>query len=151
MTKILFLPLYLLLPVLVQVRPPEFIGGMLKDPNGQPISNTTQKFVRASVSNSFPDFVQSLKSDLDNNFPDSIVNIIWVEPETPSNPIYPTDFVTGIPKEWTIENPALPTSPQMNIDVPDASLPDLSGLTVYGRGWVLVVAYGLDHGYIRYS
>lgn len=95
-------------------RPPQFIGGMLKDPNGQPISNTTQQFVRATVSNSFPDFVDALKNDLYTNYPTYIIDEIWVEPDTPIEPIYPTDFVTGIPKDWTIENPPLPTAPYID-------------------------------------
>lgn len=127
--------------------PGRFIGGMLKDPNGQPISNTTQQFIRATVSNSFPDFVDALKDDLYTNFPTYIIDEIWIEPDTPIQPIYPTDFVTGIPKDWTVENPPLPTSPQIDIDVPDATLPDLSGLTEYTDGvgfWWALTGHIMD-------
>ena len=42
-------------------------------------------------------------------------------PETPYEPIYPTgEFVTGIPKDWTIENPDIPEYPHIGFDIPDA-------------------------------
>lgn len=34
----------------------------------------------------------------------------------PESPIYPTDFVTGIPKDWTIENPQLPTASDLEFE-----------------------------------
>lgn len=101
-------------------RPARLIGGMLKNPNGQPISNTTQQFIRATVSNSFPDFVDALKEDLYSTYPSYIIDEIWIDPDTPIEPIYPTDFVTGIPRDWTIENPPLPTSPNVSLSPRDA-------------------------------
>lgn len=74
-------------------------------------------------------------------------------PGEPYEPIYPTgDFVTGVPKEWTVENPVLPTSPQMNIDIPNASLPDLSGLSQYTNGvgfWWSLTGWIMDTFGIR--
>lgn len=35
---------------------------------------------------------------------------------TPYVPIYPTDFVTGIPKNWTVENPQLPTATDLEFE-----------------------------------
>ena len=35
---------------------------------------------------------------------------IWFEPDVTPEPIYPSEFVTGIPKEWTVENPQIPTA-----------------------------------------
>lgn len=133
--------------------PTLYLGGVLKDSNGSPISNTRQQFVRASVSNSFPAFVDNLKQEMYNNYSPEIVDIIWTDPETPFEPIYPTgEYVTGIPKEWTVENPVLPTSPQMSIDVPDASLPDLSGLSQYTDGvgfWWSLTGWIMDTFGIR--
>lgn len=69
-----------------------------------------------------------------------------------ADPIYPTGDYVGIPKEWTIENPVLPTSPQMDIDVPDASLPDLSGISQYTDGvgfWWSLTGWLMDTFGIR--
>lgn len=99
--------------------------GCLKDSAGNPISDTRQKFERASVSNNFPDFVKDLKQDLYDNFPEETVDDIWVEPDTPVEPDYPTDYITGIPKDWTIKNPDIPEYPHIGFDVPDA---DFSGI-----------------------
>lgn len=67
---------------------------------------------------------------------------IWFEPDTPApEPEYPTDFVTGIPKDWTIVNPQLPEIPEIGIDKPTGDLPTIS-LTPYAHGvgfwWALV-------------
>lgn len=62
-------------------------------------------------------------------------------PEPPPDPIYPTDFVTGIPKDWTIVNPQLPEIPEIGIDKPTGDLPTIS-LAPYAHGvgfwWALV-------------
>lgn len=51
---------------------------------------------------------------------------IWFEPDAPApDPEYPTDFVTGIPKEWTIENPVLPTAPALEFDNYEQDLSEL--------------------------
>lgn len=35
-------------------------------------------------------------------------------PDTPYEPIYPSEYVTGLPKSWTVENPPLPTAPHID-------------------------------------
>lgn len=50
------------------------------------------------------------------------------EPETPDipyEPIYPTDFVTGVPKDWTITNPQLPSIPDLDFQIPTADFESL--------------------------
>lgn len=58
-----------------------------------------------------------------------------------AEPIYPTDFVTGVPKDWTITNPQLPEIPKIGIDKPSGDLPTIS-LAPYAHGvgfwWALV-------------
>lgn len=51
-----------------------------------------------------------------NQYPD-------VEPYvyTPYTPVYPTDFVTGVPKDWTIINPQLPQIPDLDFQIPTAN------------------------------
>ena len=42
-------------------------------------------------------------------------------PDAPYEPIYPTgDYVTGIPKDWTIEKPNIPEYPHIGFDISDA-------------------------------
>ena len=51
---------------------------------------------------------------------------IWFEPDAPApDPEYPTDFVTGIPKDWTITNPQLPTIPDLDFQIPTADFDSL--------------------------
>lgn len=56
------------------------------------------------------DYPQILIDWIDVNYPE----YIYLFPDSPPDPIYPTDFVTGIPKDWTIENPPLPTAPYID-------------------------------------
>lgn len=99
--------------------------------------------------------VQMPAGTIDSDYPQILIN--WVNenypeynylfPDVPPDPIYPTDFVTGIPKDWTVENPPLPTSPQMDISIPEATLPDLSGLTEYTDGvgfWWALMGHIMD-------
>lgn len=55
-------------------------GGLLKNANGQPISNTRQEFILGEVSGNFPDILVQLKSSLDDNFPPEIVDELWYDP-----------------------------------------------------------------------
>lgn len=89
------------------------------------------------------DYPQILIDWVNENYPE----YTYLFPDVPPEPIYPTDFVTGIPKDWTVENPPLPTSPQMDIDIPDATLPDLSGLIEYTDGvgfWWALTGHIMD-------
>ena len=72
--------------------------------------------------------VQLPAGTIDSSYPQILIQ--WVNdtypeytylfPDVPPEPIYPTDFVTGIPKDWTIENPPLPTSPNVSLSPRDA-------------------------------
>lgn len=71
---------------------------------------------------------------------------IYLLPEpAPEPPQYDTDVVTGIPKEWTITNPQLPTSPHLDLTVPDGDFQDIDPgdtLTGFSSGvgfwWAMV-------------
>lgn len=69
------------------------------------------------------EYYNALVDYLNDNYdlPDGIVG----EPYDPYTPEYPdpSDAYPGIPKEWTIENPQLPTSPSIGLN---AYKPDLS-------------------------
>lgn len=59
-----------------------------------------------------------LRPFVEINYPDYIYLLPEPEPEPPQ---YATDdIVPGIPKDWTIINPELPTAPHFEINVPDA-------------------------------
>lgn len=84
-----------------------------------------------------------LLPDLRSKLPDA-PDDVFVYPygyDTPIEPIYPTDFVTGVPKDWTITNPQLPEIPEIGIDKPSGDLPTIS-LAPYAHGvgfwWALV-------------
>lgn len=62
------------------------------------------------------DYPQILVNWVNENYPE----YTYLFPDVPPEPIYPTDFVTGIPKDWTIENPPLPTSPNVSLSPRDA-------------------------------
>lgn len=80
------------------------------------------------LGNSRPDLIGNAKQvqlpagTIDSDYPQILIN--WVNdnypeytylfPDVPPEPIYPTDFVTGIPRDWTIENPPLPTAPYID-------------------------------------
>lgn len=76
---------------------------------------------------------------LEIRYPNSDVPVYVYEPDY--DPIYPTDLVTGIPKDWTITNPRLPDIPEIAIDKPIGDLPVIS-LSPYAHGvgfwWALV-------------
>lgn len=56
-------------------------------------------------------------------YPDYIYLLPDPEPEPPQ---YATDdIVPGIPKEWTIINPELPTSPHLDLTIPDGEFQDI--------------------------
>lgn len=118
------------------------------------------------LGNSRPDLIGNAKQvelpagTIDSNYPQIVINWVaenypeysYLFPDMPPEPIYPSEYVTGIPKDWTIENPVLPTSPQMDIDIPEASLPDLSGLTEYTNGvgfWWSLTGWIMDTFGIR--
>lgn len=61
-------------------------------------------------------YTQILINWVDENYPE----YTYLFPDIPPEPIYPTDFVTGIPKVWTVENPPLPTSPNVSLSPRDA-------------------------------
>lgn len=113
------------------------------------------------LGNSRPDLIGNAKQvqlpagTIDSDYPQILIN--WVNenypeyidlfPDLPPDPIYPSEYVTGLPKDWTIENPPLPTSPQIDISVPDATLPDLSGLREYTDGvgfWWALTGHIMD-------
>lgn len=55
----------------------------------------------------YNDFTPYVKT----NYPDST----WlVEPDTPPESQYPSEYVTGIPRDWTVVNPPIPTSPTVD-------------------------------------
>lgn len=118
------------------------------------------------LGNSRPDMIGNAKKVelpagiIDSNYPQILA--AWVDenypeysylfPEVAPTPVYPSEFVTGFPKDWTVENPPLPTSPQMDISIPDASLPDLSGLSEYTDGvgfWWSLTGWIMDTFGIR--
>ena len=63
-----------------------------------------------------------LRPYVEINYPDYVYLLPEPEPEPPQ---YDTDVVTGIPKEWTITNPQLPTSPHFELTVPDGDFDDI--------------------------
>lgn len=55
----------------------------------------------------------SVKPYFQTNYPETEPYL----PDDPWQPIYPTgETLVGIPKEWTVENPQLPTSPEIDFD-----------------------------------
>lgn len=86
------------------------------------------------LGNSRPDLIGNAKQvqlpagTIDSDYPQILINWVaenypeytYLFPDLPPEPIYPTDFVTGIPKDWTIENPPLPTSPTVSLSPRDA-------------------------------
>lgn len=75
--------------------------------------------VDAYVSGSFYNYVAT-------NYPDYIYLV--PEPVTPTeSPTYDDgDIVSGIPRDWTITNPQIPTSPVLALDTPDGDITDLT-------------------------
>lgn len=68
-----------------------------------------------------------LLPDLRSKLPDA-PDDVFVYPygyDTPIEPIYPTDFVTGVPKDWTITNPQLPEIPDLDFQIPTADFDSL--------------------------
>ena len=66
----------------------------------------------------------NLDTYIQGDFRDYVVEYypeyIYLLPEPqPDPPQYDTDVVTGIPKEWTITNPQLPTSPHLDLTIPE--------------------------------
>lgn len=108
-------------------------------------ANTNIVFPTGTVSKAEPweYFNDNLVPHLIDTYPDIPPEYLppVYTPDTPYDPIYPTDFVTGIPKDWTITNPQLPDIPSIGIQKPDADLPTIS-LTPYTNGvsfwWALV-------------
>lgn len=62
---------------------------------------------------------------LQNEYPDTPVDLMPIPYEEPYEPIYPTDFVTGVPKDWTITNPQLPEIPDLDFQIPTADFDSL--------------------------
>lgn len=66
--------------------------------------------------------VQLPEGVIDSNYPsilahwvaDNYPEYTYLFPDLPPDPIYPSEYVTGIPKDWTIENPPLPTAPSID-------------------------------------
>lgn len=59
---------------------------------------------------------------VEENYPD----YTFLLPDAPPpEPEYPTDFVTGIPKDWTITNPQLPSIPDLDFQIPTADFDSL--------------------------
>ena len=91
--------------------------GCLKDSSGSPISNSRQEFIRASVGNNFPDFLLNLKQQLDDEFPEEIVNELWYDP-TQGEPL---------PDVGTLDSltfpPGLPSSSFNDVELPSEPLP----------------------------
>lgn len=57
-----------------------------------------------------------LRPYVETNYPD----IVYLLPDKPWEPQYPSETIVGIPKDWTIENPQLPTAPDLTIEIPTA-------------------------------
>ena len=70
-----------------------------------------------------------LRPYVQTNYPE----YIYLLPDKPYEPEYPTDFVTGIPKDWTITNPQLPTMPNLSLDIPDSTLPSMDVSSELGQ------------------
>lgn len=51
---------------------------------------------------------------LEIQYPDTDVPLYVYEPDY--EPVYPSEYVTGIPKDWTIENPQLPTAADLEFE-----------------------------------
>lgn len=65
----------------------------------------------------------SLNPYIINKYPDLAPYVY--SPEPPFVPEYPTDYVTGIPKDWTITNPQLPQIPDLDFQIPTADFDSL--------------------------
>lgn len=98
----------------------------------EPLSMTNGNYGDAYIRN-------VLKPYVEENYPDMMY--IFAPSYIPE---YPTDFVTGIPKEWTIENPQLPDIGKKHLVIPEFSWDslDLSGLQEVSNGvgfwWALL-------------
>lgn len=70
----------------------------------QPLSMTNANYGESYIRDVLVPYVET-------NYPDMLYIF-----EPSYTPEYPTDFVTGIPKDWTIENPQLPTAEDLGFD-----------------------------------
>lgn len=92
-------------------------------------ANTNIVFPTGTVSKAEPwgYFNDTLVPYLQETYPDippEYLPPVYV-PDTPYEPIYPTDFVTGVPKDWTITNPQLPSIPDLDFQIPTADFESL--------------------------
>lgn len=92
--------------------------GCLKDLNNQPISNSYQKFIRAQVGNNFPDFLLDLKQQLDDNFPEEVVDELWYDP-TQGEPLPDVGSLDSLTFP-----PGLPSVQFNDVELPSEPLPE---------------------------
>lgn len=91
--------------------------GCLKNSSGQPISNSRQQFIRAQVGNNFSDFLLDLKQQLDDNFPEEVVNELWYDP-TQGEPLPDVGNLDSLTFP-----PGLPSVDFNDIELPTEPLP----------------------------
>lgn len=87
--------------------------------NALSVSMPSGSFTPATIDNYWS---ESVFPYIVNNYPECVKFI-----EAPYEPEYPdpSDFYPGIPKDWTIDNPQLPTVPDLDLQLPTADFDDL--------------------------
>ena len=116
--------------------------GCLKDSSGQPISNSRQQFIRAQVGNNFPDFLLDLKQQLDDNFPEEVVDELWYDP-TQGEPLPDTGTLDSLTFP-----PGLPSVQFNDVELPSEPLPEQA---IQGVGfWFSIFTDMLDALGVKY-